>query len=522
MLITERVRELFRNIKSMSSGFRELDHMREELEILERRLDEPLRVAVVGFMKAGKSTLMNSILKDRLLVTGQTETTYTVGWFRFGETPGMTVVLKDKREIEAPIEDMEKWTARTSLQENPLLNEVAYIIIKYPNEILKKMELIDTPGLFSTYVKDSQNTLDFLGMKKGEKEEEAEADAITSAQAAQADAIIYAFSQSAHQKDEQILRAFNGEGGMQSSPINALGIFSKIDLYWVNQPDENPFELVRETVDLHKKQLENQLYDIIPVAAKAVEAACEIDDRYWEYLKKLAETQPEELVSVMQLLSDWDEEEDGGLPIPLKDFREMTAVLSQYGIYSICCAIRLGVERGEPLCSYLYEKSGVSKVYDVIMRHFGNRSSLIKLNYIMRRLQDCFWKMKQEAESENIQFICDRVLEDIQKIRESEQAFLELDMLEAYYNKKFTFDDKEDERQFLQITGEYGESCEARLGKREGCSVKELCLEARKRSLHWNGIANDFGYEEELCHAAEVIGRSCEKMHYHLSALCSV
>ena len=523
MLITERVKELFYNIRSMSSGYAELEAMEKELTSLEERLEEPLRVAVVGFMKAGKSTLMNALLKERLLITGSVETTYTVGWFRYGETPGLTVVLKDGSEIEAPIEDMEKWTARASLTHNPLLNEVSYIIIKYPNEILKKMELIDTPGLFSTYVKDSQNALDFLGMKKsvemGRRPKQMRRHRLRRLRQMR---LFMHFPSRPIKRMSSILRAFNGEGGMQSSPINALGIFSKIDVFWVNQPQEDPFELVKETVAIHKKQLAGQLYDIIPVAAKAVEAACEIDDRYWGYLVELSKTQPEELVSVMQLLSDWNEDEDGALPISLDAFREMTGALSQYGIYSICCAIRQGVERGEPLRAYLYEKSGVKHVSDVVLRHFGNRSDLIKLNYIICRLQSCFWKLKQESVSENVRLISGRILEDLQKIREGEQAFLELDLLEDYYNRRFSFEDGEDERQFLEITGEFGDSCEARLGMAEGCSIKELCKEAHKRSQHWNGIANNLGYPEALCRAAEIIGRSCEKMHFHLSALCSI
>jgi ribosome biogenesis GTPase A len=41
------------------------------------RLEEPLRVAVVGVMKAGKSTLMNALLKEKILYTATLEATYT-------------------------------------------------------------------------------------------------------------------------------------------------------------------------------------------------------------------------------------------------------------------------------------------------------------------------------------------------------------------------------------------------------------------------------------------------------------
>ncbi|MDE7044303.1 MAG: dynamin family protein, partial [Acetatifactor sp.] len=84
--------------------FRMLDHIHSlcmecgdagELDavILEMkaRLEVPLRVAVVGGIKVGKSTFMNALMGADILCTGVLETTYTVCWFRYGEQPGITI-----------------------------------------------------------------------------------------------------------------------------------------------------------------------------------------------------------------------------------------------------------------------------------------------------------------------------------------------------------------------------------------------------------------------------------------------
>ena len=54
------------------------------------RLSDPVRLAVVGQIKKGKSTLVNAILGRRLALTRETEATYRVNEFRFGITEGIS------------------------------------------------------------------------------------------------------------------------------------------------------------------------------------------------------------------------------------------------------------------------------------------------------------------------------------------------------------------------------------------------------------------------------------------------
>ena len=47
-----------------------------------QRLDEPLRVAIAGRVKAGKSTLLNALVGERLAATDAGECTRIVTWYR--------------------------------------------------------------------------------------------------------------------------------------------------------------------------------------------------------------------------------------------------------------------------------------------------------------------------------------------------------------------------------------------------------------------------------------------------------
>src|SRR5512138_3921251 len=56
------------------------------LATLRARLDEPLRVAIAGRVKSGKSTLLNALVGERLAPTDEGECTRIVTWYRDGHT----------------------------------------------------------------------------------------------------------------------------------------------------------------------------------------------------------------------------------------------------------------------------------------------------------------------------------------------------------------------------------------------------------------------------------------------------
>ena len=55
------------------------------------RLDEPLRVAIAGKVKAGKSTLLNALVGEELAPTDAGECTRIVTWYRDGITYRVTL-----------------------------------------------------------------------------------------------------------------------------------------------------------------------------------------------------------------------------------------------------------------------------------------------------------------------------------------------------------------------------------------------------------------------------------------------
>ena len=64
--------------------------MHNELERIGRRLNRPIRIALAGTLKAGKSTLVNALVGEEIAPTDATEATRIVTWCRHGPTPKVT------------------------------------------------------------------------------------------------------------------------------------------------------------------------------------------------------------------------------------------------------------------------------------------------------------------------------------------------------------------------------------------------------------------------------------------------
>ena len=119
-------------------------------------------VVVLGEFKRGKSTFINALLQKELLPTDVLPETATINALMYNDTPTVQVVMNDGREDrgEATQEYLQKFSAR---QEENLANNVKYIKIGYPSDILKnKLVIVDTPGVDDINESRSEVTYRFI------------------------------------------------------------------------------------------------------------------------------------------------------------------------------------------------------------------------------------------------------------------------------------------------------------------------------------------------------------------------
>ena len=517
MSLKTQVYQLIDDSINLCHGCPDAKELERILYDMRERLEAPLRVAVAGIMKAGKSTFMNALIGDNLVYTGNLETTYTVCWFKYAATPSIQICFRDGSSVDAPYDELEKWSVRKYEKENPKINDVKYLIIYYPSEVLKILEFIDTPGLNSIYGTDAQNTLNFLEIKGSED---------TSAEASQADAIIYAFSRSAGGYDEELLRAFQNGGAQISSPINSVGILTKTDstgIWNIDEPN-TPIEAATPVVNkiMENASMKHLVYASFPVCAKAVEGCNLLSDNDWDCLLKLSRVSKEDRVDLLfdaELFAiDTDEYYS---QYGEKEIRaSLINKLGQYGIMEVCNQLDQKKNRDE-IKNILSEKCGITSVREVLLSHFGNRTFLIKTQFIFNTLKSVCRDLRNKYRNNaDIREITGEIEEKIEELTIGIQTLNELRILQYYYNGQLTFLSDDEIEDFMQVTGEYGREPEKRLGIDGLASVGDMKNVAEKKISKWHEKASYFMMSNTYVDAATTIARSYEHIYYYLSALC--
>lgn len=463
-------------------------HLSYDILQLGERLNEPLRVAVAGMIKAGKSTLINALLQNKWAVTGNLETTYNVSWFRYADTGYCKVVFEDHSSMEISLDEWRKWSVRETGTSSGFNKEVKHLEIYLPVNTLKELELIDTPGLNSIYRTDSANSLNALGV--GGKLDTHERNSLR--EASIADALIYVVNKPAGVEDQQFLLQFNGGQYGVISAINSIAVLTQVDLNEGEATLEANMQKARARLKLKmtSKTVSSMLYTFLPVMGKPVEGLGLLQNSDWEALSALSGIDPIALAKAMRNKSVFVSRP--GLEIsqsvPAEPTRERLAdLLTLAGIDYVISMLKSGADRDE-IASSLFIDSGVADLKNVLVNHFTRRSLIIKVRYIFSRLQTIINAVEKKAGSGVVDVIV-QMRETLKAAQNKMHIFRELEALQGYYNGLLSFGKNESE--FLQILGESGITCEQRLGV-EGSAMRiaDLLSLARAKSMKWRTMLN--------------------------------
>ncbi|WP_406356275.1 dynamin family protein [Streptomyces sp. NBC_00658] len=511
-MLRERAAEAFgRALQILSTGQnRDLSTAPAAVEQARARLSEPMRVALVGRVSSGKSTLANALLGGELVATGVAELTYNVNWLRYADEPRLVVHFTDGRAPQQrSLADLEAVTVRRE-ENREFLSAIDYIVVDHPNPRLRAFDLIDTPGLDSHYGTDSANTLRFLG-RRGDDVRAASVD-----QAGRADALVLVLARGMARGDEALLADFRGSAAFGGAgPVTTIGALTKVELYWPDHSD--PLRAGRRIAErlMAEAGAGRLLYELCPVASLVGAAAATLTDADTADLLDLAALPPELLSARLARGHHFTSRDYPDLPLPAPRRAAIFGRLGGYGINLACRLLREGVPDPASLRENLAEHSGLNAFRTLLVDHFGNRADLVKLQHAADRCRQTLRQLMDTAPPGAYDLLL-KALGPIEQLVLDEHALAELAVLRDHYAGRLTLD-ASTTRELLCLTGERGADPFARLGLAPGVPLevaRDHCLE---RLGHWRTAAGSPAWSGAERRAAEVLSRSYERFAHHLN-----
>lgn len=440
-----------------------------KLENAVKRIDEPMQLAIVGKISSSKSTLVNAILgKNEIMATGQKEVTYNVGWLKYGN-PDSDIIIHHKDKSPDVYKSPKEFALWSTQSHNSEIDNISYIEIFDDSEILKEINIIDTPGLDSFWGKDSQNTLDFI-------------------QKIRPDAVIMLFTHSVSENILDIVHQYNA--GSSFNPLNAIGVLSKIDVLWQETLERDKTALqIGERVTKNKLKkypmLQKTLFNIFPISALQFLASSTLDESTFSELVSLSKSEDSQLKKAFNSVANFLKPEvELNITVPQRE--HIVATIGLYGAYLTVDAIRKGeVSDVQSARCLLWKESGAQNFMKTLHNHFGMRAKLIKMESIYQSIQQTIKSLRGQTKDITTTLLLSKVEQRISELFSGLiHEHKEYELLYQLYNNERSIDEKE-KQEIFSLCGEHGSSALERLGLSSISTAQDLVDKALEREKYW-------------------------------------
>jgi Dynamin family len=448
------------------------------------RLDEPLRVAIAGRVKSGKSTLLNALVGERLAPTDAGECTRIVTWYQDGHTYRVDVYPRGLRPRQA------RFTRDEGVLEIDLNgaspDTIDQLTVTWPSRTLRRATLIDTPGIGSLAESLSRRTWDLLTQDDEEN--------------SPADAVLYLMKH-LHAGDVDFLRAFQDTEVSRPNPINAIGVLSRADEIAVGRLDAmSSARRIAERLS-HEPRLRRVAQTVLPVAGLLAETAATLTEGEVGQLRRIAQLPPGE---VEELLLSADRFVSSRPDLGITSIERAT-LLERFGIFGIRLSstlLRRGVAgTASELARELLDRSGLVDLQTVLNSLFFQRREVLKSRSALLAVNGLVHTDPLPGS--------DRVASEVEQIMASAHPFDELRVLSAVRAGQIT--GKPDVLAELeQLIGGSGTAPHLRLGLAPDSGAGELRTAAFAALGRWQRRAENPITGYELAVASRIVVRSCE------------
>ncbi len=478
--LLETVRGLLTSAVATFVGTTEESEVRGVLD----RLDEPLRVAIAGKVKAGKSTMLNALVGEELAPTDEGECTKIVTWYRHGTTYRVLLEPRSGEVRQVPFRH-DSGAIDVELGDTSP-NDVERLIVDWPTKRLEGMTLIDTPGLGSLSENVSERTVAFLS--PGE-------DRVTAA-----DAVLYLMKH-LHASDVSFLEAFHDEAVSQATPVNAIAVLSRADEVGVGRLDA--MESAERIAGRYRNdpKVRRLAQTVVPVAGLLAGSGSTLRQVEFEAFGALAQVpQPEQdalLVSVDRFVEITT---TAGLTS-----LERQALLERFGLFGIRLSVDL-IRRGEvataaQLAQALIDRSGLNQLRAVLLAEFGERRNVLKARSGLLAIETALRRCPSADDGS--------LAADVERISASAHEFNELRLLNSVRTGSVVVK-ADDIAEIERLIGTNGSSPSARLGLPADADQSAVSAAAQASMSKWQRRAESPMSDPSTAVAARILVRTCE------------
>jgi hypothetical protein len=442
------------------------------------RLDEPLRVAVAGKVKAGKSTLVNALVGERVAPTDAGECTKVVTWYRDGRAPRVLMHPKDGPPTPLPV-DRRDGALVLDLAGIPA-ERLDRLVVDWPAQTLRATTLIDTPGVFSTSEAVGRRTLAFL---------DPEDDTPT-----EADAVIY-LMRHLHATDAAFLESFRDRAVARATAVNTVAVISRADEIAGGRIDA--MFSARHIARRYRSEptLRSLCQNVVAVSGLIAETGRTLRQSEFAALAELAHQPKEsleaELLTVARFLKGGD-----------RVIRE--GLLARFGLFGIRLStslLRQGVASAAALAGELVDRSGLGELERVLHTQFAERRGLLKARSALLAVESVLSPAHRAGP----------LGRELERVLAGAHEFVELRQLAALRSGSVGLP-KPVAAEAERLLGDAGTAVPTRLGLPPGVPPHEVRRAAYEALERWQRYAENPMFSRAASDVCRVVVRTCEAM----------
>lgn len=451
------------------------------LDDLAADLDGPLRIAVAGRVKAGKSTLVNALVGDQIAPTDAGECTKIVTWYRDGVTYRVEAIIDGER---TPL-PFSRATGSLDIDLGERgAEQIDRLEIDWPTAALRSQTIIDTPGLGSINTATSDRTVGFLTPEDD--------------QPTDADAVVY-LMRHVHHADIEFLESFHDETVAHAAPVNAVAVLSRADE--IGSARLDAMDSARRIAARYRTdpKIRRLCATVLPVAGLLAEAGASLREAEFRAFERLASL-PDEVVEPLQWSADRFIRPES---TDVLTGEERSVLIERFGLFGARIAIdacrRGEVRTAAALSAHLVEQSGIAELRGRLESLFANRRDLLKARSALAALERHMAIDPSLAPLRN----------DLEQVRAQAHELTEARHLNLIRGGSITF--KADRRDELErLLGADGVDPQRRLGIDEAADTDTIRAAAMTALERNQRLAESAMGSHEAREIARVAVRTCE------------